>query len=502
MKEKKLDLTIFANAQASKNKTALISFCILNIVFALAYFVEVIKGARTIPSYLLLLLLFLGPSIIAILTYRAKKDSKAVRYILGIGFMLWYTYVMFTATTDLTFCYVLVIICIFIVYVDMKYSVLISALALVINVAYIAKRAFTTGLTAEQVTNTEIIVACLIFFTLFMAMALNKVTRIDQANIDKAEKERENIDKMFKKTMEVAENMKADISSATQEVVALNDAINATQCAMEQLTAGTSDASTVIGQQQHSTGMIHEQMTEVAKATGLIADELNNTEEKLEHSDVVMNGLLEQVRVSESSSSLVATEMDGLKENAAQMQKVMEFISSIANQTGMLALNASIEAARAGEAGRGFAVVASQISNLSAQTNNATQDINKLIGNITLSIEEVAKAVESLLESNRLQNEYVDSTAANFEQIHMNTQKIAGQAQQLKAAVDAVFVENQKVVNSIENVTTLTEEVTASANETLESCNSNLTSIAKVSDLMVRLEEEALKLQNDNETGI
>lgn len=81
----------------------------------------------------------------------------------------------------------------------------------------------------------------------------------------------------------------------------------------------------------------------------------------------------------------------------------------------------------------------------------------------------------------------------------MNTQKIAGQAQQLKAAVDAVFVENQKVVNSIENVTTLTEEVTASANETLESCNSNLASIAKVSDLMVRLEEEALKLQNDNE---
>ena len=58
---------------------------------------------------------------------------------------------------------------------------------------------------------------------------------------------------------------------------------------------------------------------------------------------------------------------------------------------------------------------------------------------------------------------------------------------------------NRKVVKSIENVTTLTEEVTASANETLESCNSNLASIAKVSDLMVRLEEEALKLQNDNE---
>ena len=120
------------------------------------------------------------------------------------------------------------------------------------------------------------------------------------------------------------------------------------------------------------------------------------------------------------------------------------------------------------------------------------------IFNITSSISQAAEAVEELLICNKNQNEYIDNTAANFDEIHTSTQNIAGQANQLKETVEAVAKENTNVVRSIENVSALTEEVTASANETLESCNYNLTSIAKVSDIMVKLEAEAVKLQQNN----
>lgn len=104
MEDKKMDLSIYSNAEASKNKTALLCVFIMNIAFIMAYLVEVVKGARSILSYILIVLLALVPSIMSFIVYRGKKDAKAVRYITGTGFMLLYTYIMFTGTTDLTFC--------------------------------------------------------------------------------------------------------------------------------------------------------------------------------------------------------------------------------------------------------------------------------------------------------------------------------------------------------------------------------------------------------------
>ncbi len=497
MSEVKLDLSVRENADKSRNKTALIGLTIMNFILAVAYFLEVLKGARTVASYAVVAACAILPSIIGWIVYLKKPGTRLVRYVMGIGFMLLYADVMFTASNEMPFCYILVVLSMLTIYVDVKFSVGLGVLALAINVALLVKKILAGTLTAAEITNAEIIVVCILLTCVFSILAIKKVEEIDNANIEKADAEKEQADKLLKTTLEVAGTITENISVATEETGLLSEAISSTQQAMEELTKGTNDAANAIGEQQKSTELINDHIHEVEKATATIVSELSKTGEKIKQSNEVMTGLLEQVKVSENSSTLVAKEMEGLKENADKMQTVMGLISSIANQTGLLALNASIEAARAGEAGRGFAVVATEISSLASQTNTATGDINRLIENITLSIEEVAKAVDSLLECNRMQNEYVDRTAENFGEIDASTKEMEGQADYLKKTVDSVSVANKSVMESIENVSAVTEEVIASASETLESCNMNLDSIAKVSDIMTMLDVEAKKLQQD-----
>lgn len=479
-----MDLSNKKIADQSKNKTALIGIVIMNMVLAAAYLIEVFKGARAIGSYAVVATLCIVPSVFALLVYARKKEAMLIRYICTIGFALLYGYVMLTTTSDLAFCYVLVALAIIIVYADVKLSVILGVYALLVNIVRIIGKVVAGTLSEAELTNAEIIVACILLTLVFTILACTKIARINDANIGKAERQNEQAEGLLQVVLNIAESITENIGLASRETEGLKEAIGDTRRAMEELTAGTNETVNAITEQQERTDKINERILDVGTNVNTIMEEVKLAEESLKNGNIVMGDLLSQVKVSEEASTLVAGEMKELKEYAGKMQDIMGLISSVANQTGMLALNASIEAARAGEAGRGFSVVATEISSLAAQTNSATTDINKLIENITNSVQEVTEAIDKLLESNRMQSEYVDDSAKNFEEIHNSTQRIMTQTDELKMVVDEVTAANKQVMERIENVSAITEEVTASASETLENCNLNLKSVEKMAEIM------------------
>lgn len=497
MQKTSLDLSVKSNAVQSMNKTALIGITIMNVVLALAYLIEVVKGARTIGSYILIAALCIVPSIVSILIYMKKKDSELIRYISGVGFALLYGYIMMTTSSDLAFSYVIVALVILMVYIDMKLLYILGIYALLVNVIRIVMLLTQGKLTGTTLTNAEIIVACLALTLAFVTMAIKKIEAVNQANIDKADKEKYQSETLLQTTLDVAAAITDNIADAVTETESLKDAISATQSEMESVTEGANQSVGAIEIQKQNTEKIHNYIQGVEETVHSITEEVQSAEENLIEGNKVMKDLLDQVKTSEISNAQVAEKMTELKDYAGKMQDIMGLISNVASQTGLLALNASIEAARAGEAGRGFSVVATEISNLSAQTNNATGEINEIIETIVKSIEDMTASVETLLESSRLQNQYVDTTASNFEKIHKSTQGIVGQVSSLKETVDVVMEENKQIELGIDNVYAVTQKVMDGANETLAVCNTNLQSIAHVTDIMDTLAKEAEKLQSE-----
>jgi len=497
MQKMNYDLSVKKYAEQSKNKTAMLGVYIMDAVLAIAYAIELLKGARTPDSYAIVALLCVLPCIIAQLLYMKKNDADSIRYILGGGFMLLYAYVMFTTTSNLAFCYVIVAFVILMVYVDVKLLSFMGGGALLINVCRVIRIAITTGLTAEEVTNMEITFACLFLTGLFVLLALKKIEKINEANIRKAETAREQSEENLKTTLSVAATVTQSIESVVAETESLKEAISQTSHAMKDLSTGANDVATATEEQAAGTERIGKHMEQVEGSVRDIMEEGHEAQENLEQGNQLMKELMDQVNASEISGKLVTEKVTGLKEYADRMQEIMGLISNVAKKTGLLALNASIEAARAGEAGRGFGVVASEISNLSEQTNAATNDITDLIQNIVVSIDEAADAMNLLLDSTKQQNESIGTTAVNFEKIHASTGKIIAEAAKLKKTVDVVSTETIQIEEKIGYVSSITQEVTAHSEETLEACNMNLESVEEVAAIMENLKEEAGKLQKE-----
>lgn len=103
MAKEKMNLANERIAEQSRNKTALIGFVTMNSVLAVAYFLEVIKNARSLGSYLIVAALCIVPTVLSLVEFMHKKDSGLIRYISSVGFALLYCYVMFTTSSDLAF---------------------------------------------------------------------------------------------------------------------------------------------------------------------------------------------------------------------------------------------------------------------------------------------------------------------------------------------------------------------------------------------------------------
>ncbi len=151
-------------------------------------------------------------------------------------------------------------------------------------------------------------------------------------------------------------------------------------------------------------------------ATSLnIADNMGNTERLAQ--DNAQQTRIGRTSMDEASSSLeqiagalnsTATVINTLGQRSQEIGGIVGVITSIAEQTNLLALNAAIEAARAGEQGRGFAVVADEVRSLASRTRQATDEISGMINSIQ---QETGNAISTMEKGNLLMQEGLSRNA-------------------------------------------------------------------------------------------
>lgn len=143
-----------------------------------------------------------------------------------------------------------------------------------------------------------------------------------------------------------------------------------------------------------------------------------------------VNTSSERSREASTDAAQATDTIRALKSSSDTIGDVIRLINDIAEQTNLLALNATIEAARAGEAGKGFAVVASEVKSLAQQTANATGEIGAQVQSIQGNTETSVSAVEHIAEMIRSLNEIGATIASATEEQSAATMEISRNIQE------------------------------------------------------------------------
>ena len=127
-----------------------------------------------------------------------------------------------------------------------------------------------------------------------------------------------------------------------------------------------------------------------------------------------------------------------LSQAANKIGDVVKLITAVAEQTNLLALNATIEAARAGEAGRGFAVVASEVKQLAAQTAKATDEISDQVNNMQIATSDSVTAIKEIGGTIDRVSDISSAIAAAVAQQGATTEEISRSVQRASVGTNRV----------------------------------------------------------------
>lgn len=315
-------------------------------------------------------------------------------------------------------------------------------------------------------------------------------------SVKKMQEELKNLISNIKNSAYTMANYSNNLAEITDQS---NQAMDVIAQSVEQMSLSSSeqanDAQSVAISTEELGGKINTSTEVIDEAVSLT----NETDKICKDGSIIISDLYEKTENSKQKNRDVHSIIEEVNIATGNAESITKLITQISEQTNLLALNASIEAARAGEAGKGFAVVAEEIRKLAENTGNATKDINEIISNIQMKAVDAVSIMNEVDHMAESSDKAIDNTGNTFKKIEYKLQELVLKIIEVKQVSNDISDNKELIIDSIQNISAITEENSAATEEVSASAEEQLASIQEIMSLAKTSNELAIELQDNVE---
>lgn len=317
--------------------------------------------------------------------------------------------------------------------------------------------------------------------------SIQMVGRLAEGNLDvwvddKLLKKKDEIGELSRVTITLRDTMRSTIKEITDNAKALLEASQLLGTAADNTNGTMNDVRAAVSQVVDNSQLQAENSQSTSEQMKIMGDNITETSNEAEllsgnaasmqsSSEKASKTLLSLRQINEDVKKIIGEvqeQTNRTNESVKKIQAATTFINSIAEDTGLLSLNASIEAARAGDSGRGFAVVAEQIKNLSEQSNESSKEIEATAEVLRADSEKAVQAMQQMQEIIASQSESMQETqqvvAEVIEEIAGSMKSIA----QIKESSGRLEGARNEVLQAVEHLSEISAENLDSTKSTYE----------------------------------